>query len=635
MPVMLGIAPALALWLRVAVVTTGVIVLASSSALAQSPVSYTLAFPEPEHRWAQVEVVFAELPSGTLEVRMSRTSPGRYALHEFAKNVYDVRAVDGAGRALSIQQPNLHQWNVTGHDGTVRLSYRVFGDRTDGTYLAIDTTHAHLNMPATLVWARGLDRRPVRVRFEPPADSGWRVATQLAPTDDPFEFTAPNLQYLLDSPTELSDFSWRTFQLDERDAEPTFRVALHHEGTEAEADAYARDTERIVREAEAVFGEFPSFDYGTYTFLVDYVPYASGDGMEHRNSTVLSSSGALADPDRRRGLLGTVAHEFVHAWNVERIRPSSLEPFDFEAANVSGELWLAEGFTSYYGALLMHRAGLTQLRGTGRTLANAINTVTMSPGRELRSAVEMSRLAPFVDAARSVDRTNRSNTFISYYTWGSAIGLGLDLFLRQRSDGAVTLDDYMKAMWVTHGLPDGEPGYVVAPYTLDDARDRLAEVSGDPAFAADVFERYVEGHEVIDYEPLLRQAGLVVRKRDAGQAWLGNVRLEFDETGAKLTAAAPFGSPIFRAGLGQDDVLVSIDGEMVRSRSSLDSVLESKQPGDNVRVTFLRRGREVSGSLGLEEDPRVEIVAVESTGTRLSDAERAFREAWLGSQSVR
>src|SRR5687768_4174867 len=118
----------------------------AADAAAQGPVTYRLSFPEREHRLMQVELTIPDLPSGLVELRMSRTSPGRYALHEFAKNVFDVRVTDGAGRALTATQPNLHQWNVTGHDGTVQVRYRVFGDRLDGTYLAVDSTHAHINM---------------------------------------------------------------------------------------------------------------------------------------------------------------------------------------------------------------------------------------------------------------------------------------------------------------------------------------------------------------------------------------------------------------------------------------------------------------------------------------------------------
>ena len=378
---------------------------------SRAPIQYQLSFPQPEHRWMQVEVLFPEVGTAPLAVRMSRSSPGRYALHEFAKNVYDVHAFDGAGNELTITRPDAHQWDVRGHDGTVRFVYKVFGDRVDGTYLGIDSTHAHINMPAALVWARGLEGRPAQVWFERPTGSMWQVATQLYPSDDPLVFTAPNLQYLLDSPAEFSSFSLRTFTV----ADPsrvgrgsTFRLAVHHEGSEAQLDSFAVDVETIVRESVAIFGEFPEYEPGTYTFIADYLPYASGDGMEHRNSTVLTSSGSLEN--QRRGLLSTVAHELFHGWNVERIRPQALEPFDFERANVSGELWLGEGFTSYYDDLIMARAGLANLSETVASVSRAINAVQHSPARRLRSVVEMSRLAPFTDAARSVDRTNWGNT---------------------------------------------------------------------------------------------------------------------------------------------------------------------------------------------------------------------------------
>ena len=278
---------------------------------------------------------------------MSRTSPGRYACTS-SRRTCSRSASATEGKPLTPSRPDLHQWDIAGHDGTVVVTYRIFGDRTDGTYLSIDATHAHLNMPASLMWARGFETRPVRVRFEQPPGRKWRVATQLYPTDDPLTFTAPNFHYLMDSPTEFSAYTLRTFSVAEHErAAPTFRIALHHDGTDAEADALARDTERIVREEMAVFGEFPRYENNTYTFLADYLPWASGDGMEHRNSTVLSSSGALRDPGRRSNL-GTVAHEFFHSWNMERIRSKDLEPFNFEEADVSGELWLGEGFTSYY-----------------------------------------------------------------------------------------------------------------------------------------------------------------------------------------------------------------------------------------------------------------------------------------------
>src|SRR5262245_14086319 len=263
------------MFVRRAVASVTLVLAFAAVAAAQAPVSYRVSFPAPEHRWMQVEATFADVPrSGALQLRMSRTSPGRYALHEFAKNVYDVNIRDGSGKTLTATRPDLHEWDVTGHDGTVVVTYRVFGDRTDGTYLSVDASHAHLNMPASLMWARGFEMRPVRIRFEQPAGRQWRVATQLYPTDDPLTFTAPNFHYLMDSPTEFSAFTLRTFSIPNTSGPAlTFRIALHHDGTDAEADALARDAEKIVREEMAVFGEFPQYENNnTYTFLADYLP---------------------------------------------------------------------------------------------------------------------------------------------------------------------------------------------------------------------------------------------------------------------------------------------------------------------------------------------------------------------------
>jgi predicted metalloprotease with PDZ domain len=612
------------------VVVLVVLIALPALAGAQTPVVYRLSFADAAHHLADVEVTFSGVAAGApLRARMSRSSPGRYALHEFAKNVFDVAAFDGAGHPLRLERPSPSGWDVGGHDGTVRLRYRIYGDRVDGTYLGIDTTHAHLNMPATLMWAPGFERHPVEVHFTPPEGRGWTPATQLFPTADPWTFTAPNLQYLMDSPTELSAQTVRSFTVANPDGRTfTIRTALHHDATDRDVDDYVRSTERIVREAGAVFGEFPSFDTGTYTFLGDYVPWGGGDGMEHRNSTVVAAPvsirGAVAD------VLDTVSHEFFHAWNVERIRPATLEPFDFERANMSGALWLAEGFTQYYGDLILHRAGLLSRDEALATFGGTVNAVINGAGRQFHSAVDMSRMAPFTDAATSIDRTNLSTTFISYYTYGAAIAIALDLSLRERSHGTVTLDDYMRAMWRVHGSPGGaEPGLVARPYTLRDARDRLAEVSGDRAFADDFFDRFVDGRETADYARLFAQAGLVFRPRRAGAAWMGPLVL--DRQGVVANLIAP-NTPAHAAGFDQDDRIVTIDGQ-APDGNGLQAVLAAHAPGDPISIVFRHPdGTERSGRVVLGEDPAMELVPLEATGGTPTTAQVAFRDAWLTSR---
>jgi predicted metalloprotease with PDZ domain len=590
-----------------------------------APIRYRFTFPEPEHHWMQVEAVFSELGAAPLELRMSRSSPGRYSLHDFAKNVYDVRAFAGDGRELETTTPDSDGWTVPRHDGTVTVRYKVFGDRVDGTYLGIDATHAHLNMPASIMWARGLDDRPSTLRFEPPSGARWHAATQLHPGPTPFEFTAPNLQYLMDSPTELGPIALRQFSVGNR----TFRFALHHTGTDAEVDLFVKDVEKIVREQGEIFGEYPDYEPGSYTFLVDYLPWADADGMEHRNSTVITSPSSLrAD---RVGLLDTVAHEFFHGWNVERIRPRSLEPFDFDRANPSGELWLGEGFTQYYGPLTLSRTGLSDLASTVETMAGLVRSVVLNPAHKVRSAEEMSRMAVFTDGGRTVDRTNWYTTYISYYPFGGAIALALDLTLRARSDGRITLDDYMRAMWRIHGRPGGAlEGHVDRPYTVADAEARLAEVSGDREFAQTFFARYIRGREAVDYAPLLERAGLLLRKPSAGRAWWGDTRLELRLGGVWLAEAPLFDTPLYKGGLDLGDGLKQIEGSRVTSPEEVHSFLRRRKPGDSVLVSYVdRAGVERKTSITLQEEPQLELVPIETTGRPLTAAQKAFRAQWL------
>ncbi len=597
----------------------------SDHVYAQSPVSYRLSFPEAQHHRMQVEVIFPDAPSGVLEVLISRTSPGRYAIHDFARNVYDVRIDDGQGVPLAVERPDPSQWNVAGHRGVVRIRYKVWGDHLDGTHLAIDATHAHLNMPAALMWARGFELRPARVTFEAPA--AWKIATQLHPTTDARTFTAGSLQYLMDSPTELSAFASRTFT-----AGREFRVALHHDGSDADADRFTAALALIVRESRGIFGELPSYEE-PYTFILDYLPWAHSDGMEHRNSAILTEPARLRVPDEQRSALSTAVHEFFHSWNVERMRPRSLEPIKLDAPNPSGELWFAEGFTQYYGPLIMHRSGITGIDDFAANLGHSLDLIIRTPARKYRNVEEMSRFAQFVDGAVWTDPANNDNHFVSYYDWGAIIGLGLDLSLRARSDHKATLDHYMRRLWQEFGrAASTSEGAVPRPYTAQDLRRVLADVDGDRAFADDFFERYVHGRDVLDYAPLLARAGLILRKRGPGRPWIGPVWLDAANGTPRIAVPTLEETPAYAAGLDRGDELLSFDGVAISSRGRLDEAVERRRPGDNVRLSIRRRGVVQELTLTIGEDPRLELVPVESTGRPTSAAESEFRRRWLGSQ---
>lgn len=598
---------------------------------AGDTVRYEASFPNAVHHEAEISVLFPRTGRDTLEVWMSRSSPGRYAIHEFAKNVYAVSAVDSAGDTLAVVQPDPYRWIVTGHrGGPVRFEYTLFADRADGTYSQVDRTHAHLNMPATFAWAAGLEARPIALSFDVPAESGWRAATQLVPTADSLAFTAPDLQYFLDSPTELSAFALRTWTLPRRGGgSDTIRLAVHHQGTDSALDAYAAMARKVVAEHVGIYGELPQFDRGTYTFIADYLPWASGDGMEHRNSTILSSSGSLARPG---ALLGTLSHEFQHAWNIERIRPDDLEPFDFTVANSTDALWYGEGFTSYYDDLAIRRAGLLTDSAYAGTLGGLVNAVVNAPGRRYFSPMEMSRQAPFVDAATSIDPTNRANTFLSYYTWGAGIGLGLDLSIRERFPGR-TLDGFMRAMWEKHGRNE-RPFTVKQPYTVNDLERTLGEYVGDAAWASDFFTRYVRGRDVVEYARLLAQAGYLVRQVNPDGGTLGQVPVQFDSTGARVIGPTLVGTPVYQAGIERGDVIVTVAGRPATDEQAFAAAVEGKRPGDAVEIVFEQRGERRTASVPLMADPGVEAVPFEAAGRTLTAAQRRFRAEWLGSKAL-
>ena len=550
---------------------------------------------------------------------MSRSSPGRYALHEFAKNVYSLHVSDAAGQPLAIHHPNASEWDVPGGHGTVVLEYTLYGDRVDGTYAAIDRTHAHLNMPATLIYAHGFEQAPVSLRFDVPPGSNWRASTELKPEPDG-SWSAPDLEQLMDSPVELSN----EFRPEWKIEDATFRLALHSHSTEAEAKAFATMCKAVVLEEEGVFGALPKYDTGTYTFLVDYLPYASRDGMEHRDSTVITGPFELKGGASRE--IGTVAHEFFHSWNVRRIRPKSLEPFDFDRADMSGELWFAEGFTNYYGILTLKRAGLSSLDEFASQMGAAVNGVLTSPGRYVHNVVEMSELAPFVDAARSIDPNNFSNTFISYYTYGQALALGLDLTIRAHFPGK-TLDDWMRTMWREH--PD-----IDKPYTLSDLQQTLGETVSDPQFAKEVFAQHIFGKAPLDYSGGLASAGLLLRKKHPGQVWLGAKKIDVSEKGAVMNSNTLRGSPLYDAGLDIGDRVERWGGKQIGTTADLESWLAKQKPGDHVPLKVVTRAGEKAVTLTFTENPELELVTFEAAGKPLTPAIKLLRKDWLSSRAI-
>lgn len=288
---------------------------------------------------------------------------------------------------------------------------------------------------------------------------------------------------------------------------------------------------------------------------------------------------------------------------------------------MSNELWCAEGFTQYYGQLLLCRAGLRPMSEILASFAGLVNTKENTAGAKRFSPIEMSRHAVFVDAGTAVDRTNYPNMFSSYYPYGGAIALALDLQLRTQFH--VTLDDYMTALWNRFGKTE-------IAYTVPGLEDVLGEVTHDKAFATDFFAKYITGHESFNYTPLLEKAGLTLKKQNPAKAWLGPV--QFTEGTTTISSNTVFGTPLYKAGLDLDDVIVQVDSKLVARAADINEILNTHKPGDVMNIQFKHRHETKTVAVTLGENPAYTLTTFEQAGLSISKEMMEFRNSWLGTK---
>lgn len=496
------------------------------AASAPYVIAYTVAMPDPASHVYEIGMdVRGALPD-TLRLVLPVWSPGRYARVDFARNVQGFAAEDGAGRPLRWAKLGGSTWGVltgggTGGRGTgvrtARVRYRVFADDLSGTYSVLDTAHANWNGAGLFVYAEGHKPDPVTLAIRVP--NGWRVVNgaqgnpdrEIATADGTTAFRFPNYDELVDAPTEVApaaNVTVDTFSVDGR----RYRVMLHQNGP---VDATVRrrfvdGTRAIVARENRVVAPPP---LAQYTFLA-HAGYGGGDGMEHLTSTEIITGRPLADSAAADRFLGTVAHEYFHTWNVKRIRPAALGPFDYTEAQHEPSLWVAEGWTQYYGEMTPVRVGIVPRAEFYDRLARTLQLVATSPARLERSPRAASFDAPFFDGARAAMQVNSPATFVTYYVSGEARALALDLMIRGESNGAKSLDDVLRALKRrTWDGPRATYYLQGRGYTEDDVERAASEVAGRELHGW--FDRYVGGTDDLPWGELLGTVGLTLT-RDAG-----------------------------------------------------------------------------------------------------------------------
>lgn len=577
-----------------------------SIAFAQAPITYSLELSNIGHHELKVSIQFEEVESDTLVIKMPNASPGRYAMHNFVKNVYEEKAFDEVGNAIEIKKRTPHEWLLPTRNGFAIFTYTIYGNHADGTYLGIDSRKLHMNMPATFPYAPSLNERKIKLMI--PAKEKWDVATQLMKENDS-TWSAPDYYYFYDSPTMAGEIKWRRWEAFGQ----TIEIAMIHEGTEQELDSYTEWVKKVVNEEIKVFGELPTFDFGRYTFLMSYNPWVYGDAMEHRNSTVCTSKGSISK--NAGNLINSISHEFFHAWNIERIRPRNLEPFNFDQPNMSDALWFGEGFTNHYDGLILARAGIISPEAYIKDLAGTLNLVLFSPAREFRGPVEMSEFATFTDAGSANDETNYGNNFVSYYSYGHIIGLGLDLTLRSQYNKS--LDDYMKLVWLLFGKSE-------TPYSLDDLEQLLGELTKDQSFAHNFFKKQIYGTDLPDFEKLFEEFGIKMSLRNPNSPYFNNPRIDKGIIKSSLIR----GTALYDAGVEKGDRIISVNGFDIETTSDLNRVINRMEVGKIYNITYEQLGQRIESSFLTRQDPRITLSYLAEKDLKKSVIKK--RKEWLG-----
>ena len=598
------------------------IAILSSVAAGQEPplrsISYQLSMSRPTSHLFEVQII-VELPEQLkdkpLQFQMPKWSPGRYAVFDFAKNVQEFRA------NATVTRVDGHTWSVESQGKTsVTVSYKVFGNDLSGTFSQLDSRHANYNGGSIFMYVVGHKPDQVKLTIQPPA--GWRIVNGRTDRPGQTEWQFPNWDIMIDTPTEIApDWTQDDFEVDGK----KYHVVVHSFGPEGgRRAALVKDIEKIVRAEVAMWGP-PEFE--EYTFLIHFAADdRSGDGMEHLTSTQIIQPSALGDPGVYEGALGTVSHEFFHVWNVKRLRPQELGPWDFTRALATRGLWVAEGFTNYYGHLMLRRAGLWDDKRFLNREAQTIKGIESAQGSRLMSAEESSLSAPFIDDAPHAQQVNLQNTAISYYPKGELIGMVMDLLVRGRTKGKSSLDDIMRDMYEEFYLKSPNSSYYLRGrgYQTEDL-ERLATARAGFDFS-DFFKRYIRDVEVLPYDEAFAFVGLRLVKTQSEEPFDAGLSLEFENPREATIENVHNNSPAEAAGLQTDDHILSLGGKEV-TRDSWRRTLARFKTGDSVAITVKRDRRTIKTSIVLGPIERFDYKIEERSDATAE--QKALRAQWL------
>ncbi len=576
--------------------------------LSQTPtIEYKLGMSRPWTHLFEVELAFAGLPTSTapLDVLMPIWRTGRYTTFDFPGGVQEFSAVDGSGTPLPWSKTDKSTWQIKkGRATVVSVRYKVYANEFDQRTRGLNDEHAFVDACAVFMFVQKYRSLPITVTVIPFQD--WRVTTGLENVKgEEFKFLAPNYDYLADAPLEIGKQKDYEFEAEGK----KHVISIYGPGV-FKIDNMIADVSKIIKVNKEFWGDLP---YERYVFML-HTGVDGGGATEHINSTIIQTrSAGSKDPFAHRGLLGVISHEYFHTWNVKQLRPKGILPYDYTRENYVKELWIAEGTTSYYGGLLLYRAGLVPSHASNDWIARTVQEDRQRPGNRIQPVAE----ASFDSWVKGRGNQQSYNAESDFYGKGSTVSFVLDLEIRHRSNNKYSLDDVMRTLYQRFPLSG-------TGFTNEDLQTVAEKFAGESL--AKFFQDYVYGTAPVEWERVLLYAGLELQAKDAERK--PDLGIQAGDRDARLRVARVLaGSAGYDAGIDIGDEIVALNGIRVTQARDIADRIADMKADDKVIVSFFRRDRlkEVEITLRLQSVPAYSV----SKTANPTPLQKSIYESWL------
>jgi len=570
--------------------------------------SFAVSMENPANHYFHVELTCTGQNTDFIDFKMPVWTPGYYGVQNNSKHLAGFKASDAQGKPLNFFKTSKNTWRVNSkNEKTVVVSYNVYASELSvvGSYL--DASKAFISPTSVYMFPDGQIGQPLLIKLNP--YKGWKnISTGLDQIDDqPNTYYASDFDVLFDCPTLIGNHQVIDFVV----KGIPHSLAVSAKDT-LDKTRFISDLTKMIETATSLIGEIP---YTHYTFITIG---SFGGGMEHGNSCALSCTDPVSDTTNMEGYkewLSFITHEYFHLFNVKRIRPIALGPFDYDRECYTNMLWVSEGFTVYYEYLILNRAGIFTRDDCFKYFTENITGYENRPGHLLESATSSSFDAWIHYFERDGD--NRNNT-ISYYDKGCALGLLLDLKIRNATKNQKSLDDVMR------GLYNKYYKELKRGFTDEEFRSMCENMAGTSL--SEIFE-YASTVNEIDYPKYLSLAGLsidTVAHIIVDETYFG-ASLSNDTDNCSLYNVER-NSPVWNAGLGNGDQLLSIDGQQA-DKESLTSLLKTKKAGDTISLSVQRDGIPVNVDVVLAPKTKRTFEIEQMQGS--SPLQKSELESWL------